>query len=459
MTSAHAKSTANALASVAKELFAAREGRSEGLVSVALLLPLLKSLVGTSLEQLRQEASATWERPSDDFHLFALGTAIRLQGAPDEALSAVIPAIRALRRSAVSVGVAQDARPRFFGGARFDPDAPASDPAWEPFGGWQFFLPQMLVALRDDRVSASATAFVRDGDTPQSLASALRYTLERQTALPASPQAVDEPGETTWRRSVSLAVQEIHGDAYQKVVLARRTDLELPGTPGNSTIIGRLASKYSDCFVFSFRAGESTWLGASPELLVSLSDGVVRAVSLAGSRPRGDDSHTDRSLGQELLASQKERSEHAFVVDAIRDILRPLCADLTVPDGPALMKLANIQHLCTPITGFAADGVDVLDFVVRMHPTPAVGGSPREAAMEAVRRLDGIDRGWYAAPIGWLDLTGDGEFAVGLRAGLVSGTTARLYAGAGIVAGSDPEQEFAEVELKFRPLRAALGGG
>lgn len=459
MTSALAPSMARALAATAEALLAAREGRSEGLVTVLLPIEVVETLAGSSLASLRGHATASWERPATGAHVFGFGAALRLRGAPGQGLAGAIPVLRALRHGAVAMDVPRAVRPRLFGGCRFDDKAPAVDPAWEAFGGWQFVLPRVLVTSEGGRLMASATALIRDGDTAEGLAEALAEAFRDTATAVTSPAAGEGIADGhAWRRAVATAVEEIHAGRYQKVVLARRAPAGVrPGT-SPADVIGRLAERYADCFVFGFRAGDSSWVGASPELLVSLAGGEVRAVSLAGSRPRGSDAAADDALGVELMASEKERSEHAFVVEAVRDTLGPLCADLTVPDEPILMRLANIQHLYTPLTGLAAEGVDVLDFVVRMHPTPAVGGSPRAEALEAVRRLEGMDRGWYAAPIGWLDLAGDGEFAVGLRAGLLSSSGAVLYAGAGIVAGSDPDQEFAEVELKLRPLRAALGG-
>ena len=186
--------------------------------------------------------------------------------------------------------------------------------------------------------------------------------------------------------------------------------------------------------------------------------GRVRALSLAGTSARGESIDEDDELGGALIASAKERSEHDLVVRATREALSSLCRDLSVPDSPRLLRMAGIQHLQTPIEGSAAPGVDLLDALLAMHPTPAVGGSPREPALEAIARLEGMDRGWYAGPIGWMDMNGEGAFAVALRSALLRDREALLYAGAGIVAGSDPDRELAEAELKLsRCLRPCAG--
>jgi isochorismate synthase len=202
--------------------------------------------------------------------------------------------------------------------------------------------------------------------------------------------------------------------------------------------------------VFKFSVSGATWIGASPELLVSLENGVVRAAGLAGSAPAG--------AGERLLRDAKELAEHAFVVEALRESLEPLCDRLEAPGVPSVVNLANISHLFTPFLGRARAGVGVLDLAASVHPTPAVAGTPRDAALAAIDRLEGLDRGWYAGPIGWFDLARDGEFAVALRSGLVTDGRAALYAGAGIVAGSSPRDEADEIEVKLAAMRDAVGG-
>jgi isochorismate synthase len=189
--------------------------------------------------------------------------------------------------------------------------------------------------------------------------------------------------------------------------------------------------------------------------MVSASEREVNAASLAGSRRRGATPEEDRALIAELLGSNKERLEHLLVARAIGDGLAPFCDALDVPSEPTLLQTHNIQHLYTPIRGHLRNGYDVLDLAAALHPTPAVGGWPRAAALDAIGRLERMDRGWYAAPIGWMDFKGDGVFAVGLRAGLLEGRELTLYAGNGIVAGSIPEAELAETELKLGSVRAA----
>ena len=179
-------------------------------------------------------------------------------------------------------------------------------------------------------------------------------------------------------------------------------------------------------------------------------------MALAGSAPRGGTPEADERLGEELLASPKNREEHQVVVEAVRAALAPLTVHLEVAPEPRLLKLPTIQHLFTPVRGRLAPGATLLDVVARMHPTPAVGGSPKEAALALIRRLEGWDRGWYAGPIGWLDGAGNGAFAVALRSGLLRGGQAALFAGCGIMGASQPEEEYREWQVKLRPMLAAL---
>ena len=185
---------------------------------------------------------------------------------------------------------------------------------------------------------------------------------------------------------------------------------------------------------------------------------MLRTAALAGSAPRGATPEEDARLGQGLLASAKDRGEHAIVVRALTDGLEGICDELTMPAEPALLSVANIHHLHTPVSGRLGPGKTLLDAVERLHPTPAVGGWPRAAALRFIREQEGLDRGWYAAPLGWLDRHGAGEFAVGLRSALLEGSTAALFAGCGIVGDSDPAEEYAESRLKLRPMLAALTG-
>jgi isochorismate synthase len=194
----------------------------------------------------------------------------------------------------------------------------------------------------------------------------------------------------------------------------------------------------------------------SPELLIRLHGGVLTSNPLAGSAPRGEGEEEDRAFAETLMRSEKDRIEHRYVVDDVATRLRPFAANLDVPRTPSLKRMATVQHLSTRITGTVDRDAHVLDVVDAIHPTPAVGGTPRAEAVSFIEKVEAFDRGWYSGGVGWVDASGEGEFALGLRCGLVEGTRAHVFAGAGIVGDSDPERELLETRLKLRPMLELL---
>lgn len=426
------------------------EARSAALRLRAHALPadLLERATRDGLPGLRARARVTWEVPAQDEALFGIGLAWRATGACQSSLFEAVPVLRSVAADvAVDAAVSGAARPRFFGGSRFDRAVDGHDAAWDPFGGWQFVLPRLLIA----RVGGefTGTVLLREDEC---LEATVRDTLDAPL-----PRGMDTPpaaqgGLTAgpWQDAVAAAVDEIEQGRYEKVVLARQ--VRRPSLP-SADVLGRLAERHPGCFVFSLRAGESTWLGATPELLVRLDGGVAETASLAGSGPVQAADATGVST---LATDRKIQHEHKVVLDAIVGAIQPLCSDVQVAGEPEVVRLRNIEHLSTPIRADARTGVDILDFVERLHPTPAVGGWPLAPALEALSRLERMDRGWYAGPIGWLDLRGDGEFAVALRSALLTGREATLFAGAGIVEGSVPASEFEETETKLQAMIEAL---
>jgi menaquinone-specific isochorismate synthase len=235
------------------------------------------------------------------------------------------------------------------------------------------------------------------------------------------------------------------------VVLATALDVEIAGDLSAPAVLQRLRRTYPECFRFLFQpTADDAAFGAPPERLVSLSGREVRTEALAGSVDRGATPEEDAALAESLTDSEKIRHEQALVAEALREWLSPL-GEVTVGDR-TVRKLTNIQHLETPIEATLAEDAHVLSVVEALHPTPAVGGLPRETALDFVRETEPFERGWYAAPVGWFDADGDGEFAVAIRSGVARGDDVRVFAGNGIVADSDPDDEWAEVQPKLRPV-------
>lgn len=269
---------------------------------------------------------------------------------------------------------------------------------------------------------------------------------------PAELRSVEPfPSPDTYRASVRFAVEQIRAGMLSKVVLARTLTVTTDHDFDIPTLLERLRIAEPDAFVFATPA----LVGASPELLVERDGARVRTQPLAGTIARtGDDAQRER----QLLASQKDRAEHGFVVDAVREALSPVCSTLDDPHDPTVVHTSKVIHLATAIEGtLATPAPSALALAARLHPTPAVCGTPPSVARELIASLEGFDRGLYAGAVGWMDADGDGTWAVALRCATVEGPTARLYAGAGIVEGSDPDDELAETDAKFRSMLDALG--
>jgi isochorismate synthase len=256
-----------------------------------------------------------------------------------------------------------------------------------------------------------------------------------------------------WMAQVANAVQMIKAENFRKVVLARAIQVSNEAQAFDiAAILRRLCNSYPTAYVFAIQRGKRYFVGATPERLICGADGQIQTMALAGSAPRGTTEEEDQHLGNELLQSLKNQGEHQVVVTTIYEALANICSRVWVADTPHLLKLKNIQHLETAITGSLLPDHSILEAIEDLHPTPAVGGFPRQPALAAIRAYEQLDRGWYAGPIGWIGASGNGEFAVALRSALIYGNQARLFAGCGIVAASQPESEFAESCLKLEVM-------
>lgn len=269
------------------------------------------------------------------------------------------------------------------------------------------------------------------------------------------------PSPADYATVVGRAVARIRAGELRKVVLARSLEVDAGRDLDPHRLLWRLRAVDPDCYAFAVPVEPRRVLvGASPELLVSRSGLDVRSDPLAGSAPRFGHPDEDRASGEYLRASAKDRNEHAVVVEAVDAALRPFCAELTFDREPMLLGTANVWHLATRFRGRLREPTPgVLELLAALHPTPAVCGTPRAVAQQAIAELEPFDRGCYAGPVGWVDANGDGEWAIALRCAEIAGQTARLFAGAGIVSDSVPAQELDETERKFRALLDSLRWG
>jgi menaquinone-specific isochorismate synthase len=255
-----------------------------------------------------------------------------------------------------------------------------------------------------------------------------------------------------WGACVAEAVRRIGAGELEKVVLARDLVATAETPIDVRWALQRLAGRHDAAWTFLVDG----LVGATPELLVRLRRGLVTSRVLAGTiRRTGDDVH-DLSLAASLARSSKDLEEHEYAVRSVADALAPHCTSMNVPETPFVLHLPNVMHLATDVTGVVSDDATVLGLAEALHPTAAVCGTPTEAALEVIRTLEGLDRGRYAGPVGWFDADGDGELGIALRCAVVDGASMRLYAGCGIVAGSDPQAELAEAQAKFVAMRDAL---
>lgn len=258
--------------------------------------------------------------------------------------------------------------------------------------------------------------------------------------------------DVLWMQAVSEAISQIEGGLLEKVVLARDYALWSKFPIDSQRVLARLIERFPQCHVFLVDG----LVGASPELLLHKQGRRVESVALAGSAPRGEDAESDRRLSAELLHSEKDRREHELAAASVAEVLASFCPTLHRPEHPELLALDNLFHLATPFVGTLGSDIPSIELVAHLHPTAAVGGAPRVTALELIRRLEGMNRGRYAGPLGWFDARGEGEWAIALRCAELSGARARLFAGGGIVKGSLPEAELEETRLKLRAMLSAL---
>ena len=274
---------------------------------------------------------------------------------------------------------------------------------------------------------------------------------------PAPLQTWDVTETQNFKTGVQKALALIQHQQLNKIVLAHAIEATAPKAFQVMESLNNLRQLHPDCYVFSVSNGQGqTFIGASPERLLGIRDRELSTDALAGSAPRGNTTSQDAQLAQALLNSPKEQHEHQVVIDFVSQSLSRLGLMPRYAPQPGLLQLANIQHLWTPVQATLSNGIHPLQILAALHPTPAVAGVPRDLACEQIRRCETFERALYAAPLGWIDHQENSEFIVGIRSALIEGRRARLYAGAGIVAGSDPERELAEIRLKLQALLAAL---
>jgi salicylate biosynthesis isochorismate synthase/menaquinone-specific isochorismate synthase len=454
---------------------AVRRARRSGSQTLATAsLPLPAGIDPSAVVCASREAGEPWfvfEQPDRGRAAVAgLGEAISLTAAGGERFTTVAERWQQLSAAAVSDSPDDGAGggPVAFGGFAFAPDGGRS-PHWSGFPPASLIVPQLLLtrALGEGSggVRLTLAALVSPDDMAEELLAHLQARLERLRvdALPLldpAPagrfQIASVLAPEHYEAAVARAVELIGAGEIEKVVLAREVQVHGPRAYDPAALIGVLREEFPSCFCFCVGRGQATLIAASPELLVRREGQRVSTLALAGSTRRSADPAVDDHLGEQLLRDESYREEHAIVARRIERVLRPHAIWVAAAPEPTLVRIANIQHLATPIRAQLAVPMEALELAGLMHPTPAVGGEPLRAAAPLIPALEGLDRGWYAGPVGWTDATGDGEFCVALRCALLRGAVARCYAGNGIVRESDPAAELAETEVKLAALLPLL---
>ena len=405
----------------------------------------------------------SWEQPDRGFALAGIGSAAEVVSRGGDRFADLAAGCSRVGHDRVAEepqGLPAGAGPVWATGLAFAPDG-GSEPIWSSLPPALAFLPEVSIARSDGRAFLTACVKSESGADPDL---ALERISGRLGSLRSAPLTPPDPHPNAanrisgrypperYEQIVAAAVERIRGSSVEKVVLARELTVEAPGALDPAAMLGALRDLFPSCFCFCFGTPEAAFIGASPELLIRRSGAVAATVALAGTTSRSADPAVDDHLGEAMLRSPKVRDEHGIVVRRIERTLRPHAVWVHAEGEPFVVKVGNLQHLATPIRAQLAEAHSAIELAAHLHPTPAIGGEPRGPALELIAELEGIDRGWYTGPVGWMDAAEDGEFCVGLRSALLRDREAHLFAGCGIVADSDPAAELQESELKFEAL-------
>jgi salicylate biosynthesis isochorismate synthase/menaquinone-specific isochorismate synthase len=438
------------------------------LVSVTQEVDAADPCAAVFASRLARDRWFCWEQPDRGFALAGLGVAHEASSRGRSRFDDVAEECLRIGGGALldePRGLPAGAGPVWLGGFAFDPDG-GSTPTWSSLSPASLVLPELSICRSGGRSFLTVNAVVNPGEDIERLGEGLAArlaSLRLDIPLPlidphptahAGIQSARPPRE--FEAAVASAASRIAAGEFSKVVLAREVIVSAAAAHDPAALFGAMREQFPACFCFCVGTPEAAFLGASPELLVRRAGASVSTVALAGSTRRSSDPAVDDHLGEQLLRSDKDRREQRIVAERIVRALRPHAVWVEAAPEPEIVKVANIQHLASPVIAQLAEPHSAIELAGLLHPTPAVGGEPWPKAAAAIAELEGMDRGWYAAPVGWMDATEDGEFCVALRSALLRDREAHLFAGVGVVAGSDPAAELAETEVKLGALLPLL---
>lgn len=417
-----------------------------------------------------------WEHPEQGIAFSAGEQLVEMKTSGADRFRDMAHKVEEIRQQSASFSLVKHslAGMHLVGGFAFFNEIGDGDEDWQSFGPASLTIPGWML-IKDGKLGLlTLTVKFEPGDTRAAIAERLESHLSRFEKLyhfegnlnrdsdrtsEWTPTHLDTLGPTdySWIETIDKAKALIERKSFEKIVLAREVRWKFESDVTPTHVLNRLRNQYPSCYNFLIQNSEGkSFIGCSPERLISFHKNYLLTESLAGSTPRGKTATEDLFLEKRLLTSAKNRREHQFVMKAIEKRLSPFIRKLEKADSPGVKKLKNVQHLFTPVTAWLKEEVDRFSILEQLHPTPAVGGYPREKAVPHIRGLELFDRGWYAGPVGWLNLNGGGEFAVAIRSGLIRNRTVRLFAGCGIIEDSDPQTEWEETNLKLMPMLSAF---
>lgn len=406
-----------------------------------------------------------WSSTEDAFFLVGAGEVSCLHGNSDR-FSSIEKKWKEMLTNALTINPYQKpgTGPIAFGGFSFDPNKEKTS-LWLDFKDSQFRVPAFLLTVVEGCSYLTINVVVQAEDHPKQLTfniqEKINLLLESSTSTLPEASRINSETEINpsgWKQLVKKATDTIREDEADKIVLARELKVTFDKVVDPSPVLDKLLKTQTNSFIFAFESGQSCFLGATPERLVRVQEQQLLSTCLAGTARRGETEKEDKQISKSLMEDIKNRQEHQFVVQMIKDAVSVCCEDIYVPEEPSIYALKNLQHLYTPVQARLKKEFSIIDVIGRLHPTPALGGLPRQKSLAFIRENEQLDRGWYGAPIGWVDAYDNGEFAVAIRSALLKGKEGSLFAGCGVVRDSDPEAEYQETTIKFTPMLSVLGG-
>lgn len=404
-----------------------------------------------------------WKSATDSFYIVSVGSVMTIQAHDNDRYEKTYEKWERFRQQALIVNPYDQEGTGILtiGGMSFDPKRKRTK-LWENYPHSSFIIPKFTFTRANHNCFLTTTIIVSEKDCAKQLTHKLENEKLKLFANDGTfPQLIpisvkQEIDPEAWKEQVQKAITHIQANYAEKIVMARRMRIRLEKKAEITPILHQLLHLQQTSYIFAYERGDHCFIGATPERLVKVNGKKLLSTCLAGTSPRGKTNQEDQQKKEALWNDTKNRLEHDHVVQMIQESIYDYCTYLHIPDEPTVITLKNLHHLYTPVEGELRDKYSVFDIIRKLHPTPALGGSPTDRALDFIRKHETFDRGWYGSPIGWLDDRHNGEFAVGIRSGLIHADEVTLFAGCGVMGDSDIELEYEETKVKFLPMLTAL---